>query len=358
VEVGRHGGLDLITYRLDRSFSWNASHPPKLPPRPRKLPAGPGIRIFDRRVQNAIGIAAGPLPNSRWIEAYARLGYGLLTYKTVRTSARAAHIQPNLVFCHAGDPAVTEAAPRPVDPAHVTWASSLGLPSADPEEWRADVLRAKSKIRPGQMLIVSVVGTPAPDADQQHLAEDYARCAKWAADAGADVVEVHLSSVSMLGEQPQMVYENPALSAYIVDHVRRAVGQRPLIAKLGATRSPRALHELASRLAPRLDGFILVNGLKRPVVKKDGTPAFSGEGRADGLVVGAAVYSQCQVQVEELLAWRKAGAWNRAILAVGGLTTVERVRDALASGADAAMVATAALVDPLIAARLLTGKGK
>src|SRR5262245_8313020 len=319
VEVGRHGGLDLIAYRLDRSFSWNASHPPKLPPRPRKLPAGPGIRVFDRRVENAIGIAAGPLPNSRWIEAYARLGYGLLTYKTVRTSARPAHIQPNLVFCQAGDPAVSEAAPRPVDPAHVTWASSFGLPSADPEEWRADVMRAKSKIRPGQMLIVSVVGTPAPDGDQQHLAEDYARCAKWAADAGADVVELHLSSVSMLGEQPQMVYENPALSAYIVDHVRRAVGQRPVIAKLGATRSPRALHELASRLAPRLDGFTLVNGLHRTVVKRDGTPAFAGEGRSAATVVGAGIYTQCQVQVDELLAWRKEGAWSRDILGVGGL---------------------------------------
>jgi dihydroorotate dehydrogenase len=70
-------------------------------------------------------------------------------------------------------------------------------------------------------------------------------------------------------------------------------------------------------------------------------------------MVGAGVYGSCQVQVEELLAWRKAGAWNRAILAVGGLSTVERVRHALTSGADAAMVATAALVDPLIAARFL-----
>ena len=352
------GGLDLIAYRLDRSFSWNASHPPKLPPRPRKLPAGPGIRIFDRRVENPIGVAAGPLPNSRWIEAYARLGYGLLTYRTVRTSARVAHAQPNLLFCRLGDPSVAEPAPRPIDPSQVTWAASFGLPSAGPDEWRADVLRAKSKIRPGQILLVSVVGTPAPGADEQQLGEDYARCAKWAADAGADVVEVHLSCPSMVGEQSQMVYENPALSAYIVDHVRRAVGQRPVIAKLGATRSPRALHELATRLAPRLDGFILVNGLHRNVVKRDGTPAFSGEGRTIAGIAGAGIYSQCRVQVEELLAWRKAGAWSRAILAVGGLTTVERVRDTRASGADAAMVATAALVDPLIATRPLTRKGK
>ena len=314
---------------------------------------GPGTWIFDRRVESPIGIAAGPLPNSRWIEAYARLGYGLLTYKTVRTAARAALAQPNLIFCKPGDPAVSQPAPRPLDPARVTWAVSLGLPSADPEEWRADVLRAKSKIRPGQVLIVSVAGTPAPGADAQQLADDYALCARWAADAGADVIEVHLSSVTTAGEQPQMVHENSALSAYIVDRVRRAVGQRPVIAKLGATRSPRALHELATRLAPRLDGFILVDGLHRRAVKPDGTPAFSGEGRDVSTVVGAGIYAQCQVQVDELLAWRKAGAWNRAILAVGGLTTVERVRHALASGVDAAMVATAALTDPLIAAHTL-----
>jgi dihydroorotate dehydrogenase (NAD+) catalytic subunit len=314
---------------------------------------GAGIRIFDRRVESPIGIAAGPLPNSRWIEAYARLGYGLLTYKTVRTVTRVAFVQPNLLFCRPGDPAVTEHAPRPLDPGRVTWAVSFGLPSADPEEWRADVLRAKSKIRPGQILAVSVVGTPVPGADAEQLADDYALCARWAADAGADVIEVHLSSLRADGEQPQMVYENPALSAYIVDRVRRAVGLRPVVAKLGATRSPRALHELASRLAPRVDGFALVNGLHRHVVKPDGTPAFRGEGRAAGTLVGAGIYAQCQVQVDELLAWRKAGAWNRAILAMGGLTTVERVRHALASGADLALVGTAALTDPLIAARAL-----
>ncbi len=314
---------------------------------------GPGVWIFDRRVESPIGIAAGPLPNSRWIEAYARLGYGLLTYKTVRTVARPALLQPNLLYCRPGDPAVTEPAPRPLDPAVVTWAVSLGLPSADPEEWRADVLRARSKIRPGQILIVSVAGTPVPGAAEEQLADDYALCARWAADGGADVIEVHLSCPNPAGEQPQMLFENLALSAYTVEQVRRAVGQRPVIAKLGATRSPRTLHELASRLAPRLDGFILVNGLQRKVVKPDGTPAFPGENRAVSSIVGAGIYPQCRVQVEELLAWRKAGAWNRAILAVGGLTTVERARHALAAGADAAMVATAALADPLIAARFL-----
>jgi dihydroorotate dehydrogenase (NAD+) catalytic subunit len=318
------------------------------------MPTTPGTVIFGHRVQSPIGIAAGPLPSSRWIEAYARLGYGLLTYGTVRTAERPAAPQPNLVHCDARDPAVSRPAPRPIVPGRVTWAVSLGFPSAHPDVWRADVARAKSRLQPGQILLVSVMGTAAAGAGPEELAEDYALCGRWAADAGADVVEVHLACPGPSGgEQSQMLFENPALAAYVVDQVRRSLGTRPLIAKLGATRSPRALHELATRLAPRLDGFILVDGLRRKVVKPDGTPAFPGDGR-EATLAGAGVWEQCQVQVEEMLAWRKAGAWNRALLAVGGLTTVGHARDALNAGADAAMVATAALVDPLIAARFLT----
>ena len=316
------------------------------------------MRLFDRRVSSPIGVAAGPLPNSRWIEAYARLGYGLLTYKTVRTRAHTAFGHPNLAYCRLGDPAVTEPAPRKLDPSTVTWAVSLGLPSPEPDEWRPDVMRAKAKIRHDQALIVSVVGTPMPEGDPEQLADDYALCARWAADAGADIIEVHLSCANTAGEHAQMVFENPPLAALVVDRVRRAVGQRPMIAKLGATRSPRALHELASRLAPRVDGFILVDGVQRRVVKPDATPAFAGDQRALAGVVGAAVFEHSLMQVDELAAWRKAGAWSRTLLAVGGITTTERVRAALAAGADVAMVATAALTDPLIAARALMERGR
>ncbi|HEY5725038.1 MAG TPA: hypothetical protein VIX40_03700, partial [Methylomirabilota bacterium] len=96
----------------------------------------------------------------------ARLGYGLFTYKTVRSTARLAYPAPNLLFCRLGDPAVAEAkAPRKVDAATVTWATSFGLPSAAPEVWRADVKRARAKLAADQLLIVSVVGTPQPGGD-------------------------------------------------------------------------------------------------------------------------------------------------------------------------------------------------
>jgi hypothetical protein len=41
---------------------------------------------------------------------------------------------------------------------------------------------------------------------------------------------------------------------------------------------------------------------------------------------------------------------------VGGNTTVERARASLESGANAALVATAALVDPLLAARFRSAR--
>ena len=352
MERRRGGRGRLIVYRTDRSFAWNAAHPPKLPPRPRKLAPAPPVTLFDRRLLSPIGIAAGPLLSAKWVEAYARLGYGILTYKTVRSGAQPASPAPNLVPCRLGDPAVIlPKPPRRPEPAEVTLAVSLGLASADPAAWRADVKRARAKLGTGQLLIVSVAGTPVPGGDGDRLAEDYATCARWATEAGADAVELHLGVSSVPGERGPLVLEDKELSGHIVERARRATGGRPLLVKLGALPGPRALHELATRLAPWLDGFVLVGGLPRKIVKPDGTPAFPGPGRDLGEVVGADIHEACRVQVEELIAWRKAGAWDRRILAVGGITTAARARAALDSGASAALVATAALVDPLFAAR-------
>src|SRR5262249_16730804 len=113
----RIAGVDvLIAYRLNRSFAWNAAHPPSLPPRPRKLP-DVLVRLFDRTVECPVGIAAGPLLTAKWMQAYARLGYGLLTYRTVRTVERPPPPAPHLLFCPPGDPPGGPPTPPPLDPA-------------------------------------------------------------------------------------------------------------------------------------------------------------------------------------------------------------------------------------------------
>jgi dihydroorotate dehydrogenase len=293
-------------------------------------------------------VAAGPLLNSKWVEGYARLGFDVLTYATVRSRMQPAHSLPNIRYVETRDQVAIAARRSPVDGA--TIAFSLGLPSMEPEVWRKDVRRAKERLGPGQILVVSVVGTPDQEAGMEALIDDYARCGVWAAEAGADAIEVHLAVPNVFGEPGQMVYEHLPLAAQILYRIRTGVSV-PVLAKLGLFRSPRALHETATKLAPWTHGFVLVHGVPRRVLDEDGNVAFEGSGREWAYVVGAATYPVCSRQVEEMLAWRKAGVWNRAVLAVGGVTTAERARHLLQEGADAVLVATAALSDPLFATR-------
>ncbi len=340
--------ISSLIYRSDRSHAWNCSHGPALP-RLRRLPHGPGGHLFGYPLNSPLGIAAGPLLNSKWVEGYARLGFDVLTYGTVRSRPIVAHTLPNIRHVDARDQ-VAVAARRTALHDDVTFAVSMGLPSADPDVWRKDLRRAKERLGPGQVLVVSVVGTPEPGAGPESFIADYTRCAVWAEEAGADVVEVHLAVPDPFGDPSQMVYEHVVLAAQILYRVRTSVTV-PLVAKFGAFKSPRLLHDTATKLAAWASGFELVHGLPRRVIDEDGNAAFEGDGREWATVVGAATYPICSRQVEEMLAWRKAGEWPHAVLAVGGITTVERARHLLQEGANVALVATAALCDPSFAVR-------
>src|SRR5262249_40871764 len=161
-------------------------------------------RLFDRTVECPVGIAAGPLPTAKWMQAYARLGYGLLTYRTVRTVERPAPPPPNLLFCRLRDPPAVQPTPPPPHPPPLPRAVSFGQASASPEQWRADIARARARIGKTQLLIVSVAGTPLADGDGEQLARDYGQAARWAAEAGADVIEAHLDVGAAAADHPAM----------------------------------------------------------------------------------------------------------------------------------------------------------
>lgn len=336
------------TYRVDRSYAWNYAHPPALP-RVRRLPEGPGAHLLGHHLNSPLGIAAGPLLNAKWVEGYARLGFDILTYATVRSREHAAHSLPNIRHVDPYDH-VALGARRASMNGDATLAVSFGLPSMDPDVWRKDMRRAREKLGQGQMLIASVVGTPDPAGGVEAFVEDYARCAAWAAEAGAHAIEAHLAVPNPFGDPGHMVYEHIPLSATILYRIRTTVNV-PVLAKLGMFRTPRLLHDTATKLASWAHGFVLVHAIPRRVVDEEGKAAFEGNGREYADVVGAGTFPICSRQVQELLAWRRAGAWPHPILAVGGISTVERARHLLREGADAVLVATAALFDPLFAVR-------
>ena len=180
--------ISQSVWRLDRSYQWNYSHTPALP-RARRVPQGPGGKLFDYRLNSSLGISAGPLVNAKWVEAYARLGYDILTYATVRSAFHPAWGLPNIRNVENQELAAVVTR-RPQATRAPTLAVSLGGPSMEPDVWRKDVRRAKERLGPGQILIVSVAGTPGPGRDADALVLDYARCAAWAAESGADATLV------------------------------------------------------------------------------------------------------------------------------------------------------------------------
>src|SRR3989442_14286028 len=140
-------------------------------------------------MNSPISIAAGTLLNSKWVEAYSRVGFDVLTYKTVRSMAMPAHALPNIRPVENREHAAIATRKTQID-SQPTLAVSLGMPSAEPEGWRKDVRRAKDRIGSGQGLLWSVVGTWAPGIAAEHVVQDYARCAARPADAGGDAIEV------------------------------------------------------------------------------------------------------------------------------------------------------------------------
>jgi dihydroorotate dehydrogenase (NAD+) catalytic subunit len=334
-------------YRIDRSYTWNYEHTPKLP-RVRRLPVGPGGQLLGYTLNSVLGVSAGPLLNSKWVEVYARVGFDILTYATVRTSFAPPHGLPNIRLVENREQAAVTTRRAGLN-GDLTLAVSLGMPSMEPDIWRRDVRRARERIGKGQMLIVSVLGTTS-SKDREALIEDYATCARWAAESGADVVEVQLAWPDPFADQPQAIYENVPLAAQILHRVRTSVAV-PVLAKLGAFKTPRILHETATKLAPWVGGFVLVNGFPRRVVDERGNAAFEGSGRERADIVGRDTFEAASRQVLEMLSWRRAGCWDRAVLGVGGISTVERADQLLREGVDAALLATAALWDPLFAVR-------
>ncbi len=313
------------------------------------LPQSPR-KILGLGVQFPFGISAGPLLNSRWIEAYARLGYSILTYKTVRSLKRACYAMPNMVPI-AGRPNLcgpnaTDEPGCPIDQS--TWAVSFGMPSASPDAWRDDVCRAKECLHEGQILIVSVVGTPRDGWGPEELFDDYAQCAQWAKEAGADVIEANLSCPNVTTTEGQ-IYRNPSDSALVCGKIRERIGDRPLVVKIGAFSSDEEARMWLEAVAEYIDGVVTLNTLSRTIRRGD-REAFPGRPIAG--VTGAAIAQTARRCVHQMATLRRQLGLNLAILGVGGVLNEEGFVKMQEAGADAVLVASGAMLIPELSIRI------
>jgi len=344
------------TYRTDRSYDWNYAHGPVWDgPLPR-LPTGPLKRFLGLPVRSRLGVAAGLLLNAHWIELYARLGYDILTYKTVRSRARRCHPMPNWVTVDAPGPlgrGETRCVTKPrrdADASAVTASVSFGMPSKDPAVWMPDVARARKTLKAGQVLVVSVVASPEAGDGERAMIDDFANLAAMAREAGAQVVEANLSCPNVCTAEGD-IYLDPGLSGRIARAMHAAAGPVPVALKVGHVPDRRRLGALLRAVAGEAAAVVLVNGVSRKLYGPDGKPAY-GEGRETAGILGRAIHEPAVASVASAVDIVRSGRLSLEVIAVGGVASAADAADFFSAGAHAVMMGSAPMYDPLLAGRI------
>lgn len=341
-------------YDITATYDENFERGPQLPPVP-EVPVAREDVFLGLPVNSRLGIAAGLLPNAKWIGAYAARGWDLLTYKTVRSVARECYPVPNWVFVQAddGDGPVYATHELPPDPAEISSAVCFGMPSREPSFWREDIARAKAALAPGQLLIVSVVASPQSGWSAAQLADDYAQCAAWAATAGADVVEANYSCPNVCSAEGQ-IYMDVPLSEMVTQTIATGLGSVPLLLKVGVLPEVDRQREFLRAVAGAAAGITLVNGIAREVRHADGQPVF-GEQYLKAGVLGRVIHQPCVAAVREARAVIDAEQLPLALAAVGGVATAQDYEDFIEAGADAVLCGSSPMYLPDLASDIKRG---
>jgi len=351
---------------FDRQEKFNLDSPPlgydvevpqiQLRNRPTKIagltvnfPSGIGASILTR--------------NSSTIAFYAARGFDILTYKTVRSVKRDVHEAPNWVFIHSDtidkvvppfdSPVIGDPDPNywPEDPRHAAMANSFGVPSPEPAVWQPDVEKAKQSLRPGQILIVSVVASPPQgDRSEKTLRKDFVRVAKLAKEAGADIVEANYSCPNTPHDPTGELYQDPELAGRVSKDISNAIKPTPLFVKIGYLEKSR-LAEFVHHNREHVRGIVAINTIRMRVESPSGTQLFPGSGRDQAGISGVAIRPWAMDVVRNLVTIReqKKAQNEFDIIAVGGVSTPQNIYDYLNLGADAAESCTAAYLNPYLA---------
>ena len=350
----RDDNSTLPRYDRHKSYLWNYENAPE--PVERELLDVPGEwRFCGLPVDSPLGIPAGPLLNGKWCLYYASLGFDVVTYKTVRSRERECYPLPNLQPVVCDQLFGGESALPSTEQMGGSWAVAFGMPSKGPDVWRKDIEETRRQLPKGKLLSVSVVATVQEGWGEDDLANDYAQCARWALDSGADAIETNFSCPNVSTCDGQL-YQDHAGAARVAARVRDAIGgQVPYLLKIGHIRTKDEARRLIEAVHPHIDALAMTNSVATTVIGADGTHLFDGEKRGIcGTGILEASLTQCAL-VKGILA---SGNYGLEIVGVGGVATAHDVERYLGSGAHAVHIASTAMVQPEVGLEIRAALGQ
>jgi len=341
------GNRNFQRYDIQQDYAWNYQHAPDLIDLP--VPDVPGRWIFlGKPVASPLGISAGPLLNGKWILYYAKLGFDVLTYKTVRSTKRDCYELPNLTPVNIDQMTGQESELSTSTQMLGSWAVSFGMPSAAPEVWRKDIEWTRDNLSGDQILSVSVVGTIQAGWSLTDLAEDYAQCARWAVESGADCIETNFSCPNVSTADGQL-YQECQSAAVVAESVRQAIGDSPYLIKIGHQPDCAAAAMLLNSVAPYVDGLAMTNSIATTVKDEAGQLMFDGQPRG---ICGDAIRTASIQQTKMFSQIIQENDFNIKIVGVGGIHSAEHVKEYLNAGAESVQLATAVMTDPEVGTKV------
>ncbi len=308
-------------------------------------------------IHEPFGIPAGPLLNGKYVSAAFAKGFDVVCYKTQRSSPFICNAFPNVLYVDVDGDLTLEKAASPLvgrqttdaHPHKLTITNSFGNPSKGPEFWVPDVKEALNSQSHGQLLIKSVVGTIKNGFSPEDYYDDFATAAKMATDAGVKAIEVNLSCPNVASEG--VLCYTPKAVAEICRRVKEAIGDVPLIAKLGyfSQDQDELLKTIVREMVPYVAAIASINTIAAPVVDDNGQQALPGEGRLKSGMCGAGIKWAGLDMVKRLDGIRKRDNLKYEIVGVGGVMTPADYWEYRDLGADVVMSATGAMWNPNLA---------
>jgi dihydroorotate dehydrogenase (NAD+) catalytic subunit len=307
------------------------------------------------KVASPIGVPAGPLLNSRWVLFAAEMGFDIVTYKTIRSKPHLAHPLPNMIYVETKgelsysrmQETLMQAKLPPLDLSSLAVTNSFGIPSKDHDFLAADIALVNASLAPGQVMIVSIVGTPREGED---FIEDFALCSRIALEGGAKIIEADFSCPNVTTCEGNL-FENPEMVFEISRRIKKAIGPLPLVIKLGVIPEEQILRQVMLAAAKAgVQAVCGINTISMKVVKANGEAAL-GEKRMKAGVCGAPIRDVALDFVRKARTINDQEKLGLTIMATGGAVRPEHFDLFFDAGADVAMSAAGMLWDPYLAAR-------
>lgn len=125
--------------------------------------------------------------------------------------------------------------------------NSFGMPSKSREYLQADIPLANSLLKEGQVMIVSVVGTPSNTGnhseDYTNFVKDFAETAAFAKSCGAKIIEANFSCPNVVTGEGS-IYHSVQSVKDIATHIVNSIGDTPFIIKVGTYKEKQLMEDI------------------------------------------------------------------------------------------------------------------